>query len=79
MSSNLDQQEDTDMGKGARSISQWCKDNNLSRSTGYKEVADGRLVAHKVGSRTIITDESDQAWRDSLPKLQTSNHKASDQ
>jgi hypothetical protein len=42
--------------------------NDISRSQAFKEIAAGRLVALKVGSRTIITVEAERAWRRALPK-----------
>ena len=42
----------------------------VSRSTAYREIHAGRLVARKRGSRTIITAEAAKAWLDNLPAFQ---------
>ena len=41
----------------------------ISRSKAYEEIAAGRLIARKCGSRTLITYASAQAWLTSLPAL----------
>jgi hypothetical protein len=47
----------------------WCKLNNISPSTGYLESKSGRLVINKVRGKSIVTVETDQRWRESLPRL----------
>ena len=37
------------------------------RSTIYAEIKAGRLVATKIGRRTVITNENSRAWLRSLP------------
>jgi hypothetical protein len=54
---------------GASRVEDWAIRNGISRAQAYKEIAAGRLVARKVGTRTIITDEDGEAWRRSLPKM----------
>jgi excisionase family DNA binding protein len=44
-----------------------CKALGLSRRTIYREIKSNRLVARKVGSATIVTIESINAWLASLP------------
>lgn len=39
----------------------------ISRATFYREVAAGRLVATKVGRRSIVQEEHARAWLASLP------------
>lgn len=46
----------------------WCRDNHIGITTGYKILKEGRIEAVKVGKLTFITDEADQKWRESLPK-----------
>ncbi len=53
----------------ADSIDAFAIKNNISRRTAYEEINLGRLIARKVGSRTIITKEDAAAWRRALPKL----------
>lgn len=54
---------------GASSIQKFAKRNDVSQSSAYKEIRAGRLIARKVGRRTIIFDEDERAWRDNQPKL----------
>jgi hypothetical protein len=42
--------------------------NGISRSQAFKEISTGRLIARKVGSRTIITEQAEKAWQRTLPK-----------
>jgi hypothetical protein len=51
------------------SVKDFAARNNLGLTKVYAEIGAGRLVAHKVGSRTIIFDDDELAWRASLPKL----------
>jgi predicted site-specific integrase-resolvase len=50
-------------------IEDWAARNGISRSQAYKEIHAGRLIARKVGNRTIITDEDGMAWRRALPQM----------
>jgi hypothetical protein len=56
----------------AWSVEVWAARHGLSRAAAYREIAAGRLVARKVGARTIITAEDAAAWRRSLPKAPAS-------
>jgi hypothetical protein len=38
------------------------------RTAQYREIAEGRLIAHKLGRRTIILHENAMAWPNSLPQ-----------
>ena len=42
--------------------------NGISRSQAFKEISTGRLIARKVGSRTIITEQAEKTWQRALPK-----------
>ena len=53
----------------AHSPKEFCARNNISNTTLYKEIKQGRLVALKVGRRTIITEEAEKNWLASLPKV----------
>jgi hypothetical protein len=53
----------------AEGINQFARRNAISRRQVYEEIRAGRLIASKVGSRTIITRENAAAWRRSLPTL----------
>jgi hypothetical protein len=54
----------------ADTVEEFAVKNRISRSQTYKEIAAGRLIARKVGARTIITKEDGAAWRRALPKMQ---------
>jgi hypothetical protein len=53
----------------ASRVEQFASDHNISRAQAYKEIAAGRLIARKVGTRTVITEEDARAWRRALPKM----------
>lgn len=48
---------------------QFAKRNGIGVTKTYEEINTGRLVAHKCGTRTIITIEEERAWLERLPKL----------
>lgn len=50
-------------------ILEFCEVERIGRSTVYREIADGKLIASKKRGRTIITAESRRAWKAALPKL----------
>jgi hypothetical protein len=54
---------------GADSVKTFARKHALSRDAIYAEIASGRLIARKVGARTIITREDAARWRRSLPKM----------
>lgn len=43
----------------------------LSRGMLYKEIKAGRLVARKIGDRTVVLAEDGDAWLCALPTLKT--------
>jgi hypothetical protein len=56
------------MNARARSIPEFCKRWDIGRTTAYAEIKDGRLKAHKVRGRTIITAEAEDEWSGALPE-----------
>ncbi len=58
-------------GVYADTVEEFAVKNRISRSQTYKEIAAGRLIARKIGSRTIITHEDGAAWRRALPRMPT--------
>jgi excisionase family DNA binding protein len=54
------------MDKRAFSISEFCARYSIGRTTAYKEIAAGRLGAIKVGHRTLIAEDSAEAWLKAL-------------
>jgi hypothetical protein len=57
---------------GAISIKDFCRRNSIGTTTVYAEIAAGRLIARKCRTRTLIALEDEKAWRDNLPKIETS-------
>jgi hypothetical protein len=57
--------------RGAYSVDEFAKANSISRAQVYIEIRERRLVARKIGVRTVITDEDGVAWRRSLPVMAT--------
>lgn len=49
------------------SINEFAAANSISRTQAYREITSGRLIASKVGKRTVITAENAANWRASLP------------
>ena len=60
-----------DQHAGADSVARFADKHGISRSQAFVEIAAGRLVARKVGSRTIIICEDAAAWRRALPKAKS--------
>jgi excisionase family DNA binding protein len=56
--------------KRAYSIREFCEAWSLSRSTVYRMFANGQLSGRKVGRRTLIPNESIEAWASRLPEIQ---------
>jgi hypothetical protein len=48
---------------------QFAESHEISRSQTYIEIAAGRLIARKVGNRTLILEEDAEAWRRALPQM----------
>jgi hypothetical protein len=53
----------------AESVERFAFRNGISRSHAYKEIAAGRLIARKIGTRTVVTREDAAKWRRALPKM----------
>lgn len=51
----------------AQTVNQFLADVPIGRTKLYEEIAAGRLVAVKVGRRTLIRAEDAEAWLNSLP------------
>ena len=48
----------------------FARQNAIGLTTVRGEIKAGRLVARKVGRRTIIAAEDAKAWQEQLPKVQ---------
>ena len=53
---------------GAISIKEFCERYTIGPTKVFEEISTGRLIARKVGRRTIITQEDESRWLQSLPK-----------
>ena len=57
-------------GTGVRralSINEFCDRYSTGRTRAYEEIAAGRLRAVKAGRRTLIPEDSAEAWLAALP------------
>jgi excisionase family DNA binding protein len=61
-------QNTTETGRRAHSIEETCVLIGLGRDIVYTAIRDGRLVARKLGRRTIITDEDLRQFLAGLPR-----------
>lgn len=51
------------------SIPAFANTHAISRTQTYREIAGGRLIASKIGKRTVITAENAAKWRAALPSF----------
>jgi hypothetical protein len=52
------------------SLNEFARQNAIGLTTVRGEIKGERLVARKVGRRTIIAAEDAKAWQEQLPKVQ---------
>jgi hypothetical protein len=55
------------MSRTAHTIDQLIDEGTLNRTAIFKAISDGKLLARKLGRRTIILDEDYRAFLRSLP------------
>jgi hypothetical protein len=60
------------------SLDEFARLNDIALTTVRGEIRSGRLIARKIGRRTIITAEDANDWRDRLPKVQPRVGKSAD-
>jgi excisionase family DNA binding protein len=53
----------------ALTVNEFCKSVGIGRTSFYAEIKAGRLIALKVGRRTIIPHVEAQRWLISLPTI----------
>jgi len=53
----------------ALTVNEFCKSVGIGRTSVYAEIKAGRLIALKVGRRTIIPHVEAQRWLSSLPTI----------
>jgi excisionase family DNA binding protein len=61
-------QDTTDTGRRAHTILETCALTGLGRDTVYAAIRNGKLLARKVGRRTIVTDDDLRAFLAGLPR-----------
>ena len=61
-------QDITDTGRRAYSIEEMCALTGLGRDAVYTAIRNGRLVARKLGRRTLITDDDLRQFLAGLPR-----------
>jgi excisionase family DNA binding protein len=61
-------QNHTEISRRAHSIAETCALTGLGRDAVYTAIRDGRLVARKLGRRTIITDDDLRQFLAGLPR-----------
>jgi excisionase family DNA binding protein len=54
----------------AMSIAEFCERYGPGRTKAYEELKSGRLRAHKIGKRTIITEDDAEDWLRRLPVIE---------
>ena len=52
------------------SIAEFCERYGPGRTKAYEELKSGRLRAHKIGKRTIITEDDAEDWLRRLPLIE---------
>jgi len=57
----------------AMSVATFCRRYGLGRTRTYAELKAGRLRAHKIGKRTIITLDDAEQWLSQLPLMKSSS------
>jgi hypothetical protein len=55
------------MSERALGIREFCRRYSIGRTTLYSEIAAGRLIIKKLGTRSLIPIDSAEQWFDSLP------------
>jgi excisionase family DNA binding protein len=53
----------------AYTINNFCRCYGIGRTKTYAEIAAGRLLARKVGKRTLILKSDADAWLTTLPAV----------
>jgi excisionase family DNA binding protein len=69
-------QSDIGGRKAAHSISEVCAQTGIGRDGIYKAIQGGRLVARKMGRRTVILDSDLHGFLEALPRLGAASSEA---
>lgn len=63
-------------GPVAMEVNAFCERYTVGRSKAYGLIANGGLVAKKMGRKTLIDAKSAKRWYDNLPSLQSKSKAA---
>jgi hypothetical protein len=55
-------------GVKARSVREFARRRGIGESSAWKEIREGRLIARKIGRRTLIMDEDEVEYVRNLPR-----------
>ena len=55
----------------AYSVAEFCSAYAVGRSSAFEIIAAGKLVAHKLGAKTIIFHDDAEEWLRTLPQIAT--------
>ncbi len=72
----MTQIQSTVTGRAAFSIAEVCAISGFGRDTIYAAVRNGKLIARKLGKRTIVTANDLDRFLNSLPALQLNRSEA---
>ena len=61
-------QNTTESGRRAHTIAETCALTGLGRDTVYAAIRSGRLLARKIGRRTLVTDDDLRQFLAGLPR-----------
>lgn len=53
----------------ARTVKEFCRAYGIGKTMAYELFADGKIETRKIGSRTLVIEESARQWLRSLPIL----------
>lgn len=63
----MDHQQSMPSTSGAFSVNDFCQWVGIGRTAVYAEIGSGRLMAKKLGRRTIIPKSEAERWLAALP------------
>jgi len=69
--SNPITEQDLPERRRAFSVRGFCEAYDISDSLAYELIAEGKLQARKMGSKTLIDVTSAEAWFDALPAFKS--------
>ncbi|WP_155935352.1 helix-turn-helix domain-containing protein [Methylobacterium sp. 10] len=58
---------DTALAKRFYTVAEFMAAYGISRTRTYREIGEGRLIARRIGGRTMITRDDAEAWLSAIP------------